>query len=80
MIEERYLHSATLLDSGEVLVAGGRNTSNQIYTAEVFDPMLESWRTVGRMRWPVTGHQAQLLPSGNVMIREEWVYLADSES
>jgi hypothetical protein len=38
----RYGHTATLLESGEVLVLGGANSE----TAELFDPATETWKTL----------------------------------
>jgi hypothetical protein len=45
----RSYHTATLLNDGRVLVAGGFNPDAgfQINSCEIYDPMLDTWTTVG---------------------------------
>lgn len=68
----RYNHTATLLNDGRVLIVGGQVRSrgrNQIFaTAEIFDPITESFSSTGSMSHPRHKHAAALLPSGNVLI------------
>src|SRR5437667_12850720 len=45
----RYLHIATLLPSGKVLVAGGSGISGVLTSAEIYDPALGTWTATGRM-------------------------------
>ena len=66
MMVRRYGHSATLLQNGKVLVAGG--TSNGLNTtdsAEIYDGF---WTTTGSMFTARTGQVAVLLPSGKVLV------------
>ncbi|WP_437624556.1 kelch repeat-containing protein [Sorangium sp. So ce1151] len=43
LLEPRTLHTATLLDSGEVLVVGGYHNTG-LRTTELYDPMADAWR------------------------------------
>jgi len=64
MAEARTYHTATLLPSGKVLVAGGDENS----TAEVYDPATASFSTIGGMEIGRSGHTATLLPNGSVLV------------
>jgi hypothetical protein len=57
-------HTATLLDDGRVLVAGGDASG----TAELFDPATETWTGTGALMTPRMGHSATLLPTGKVLV------------
>ncbi|HUP70257.1 MAG TPA: kelch repeat-containing protein [Acidimicrobiales bacterium] len=69
----RYLHSATVLADGRVLVAGGCDDVNKIddsftcdvvlATAEIFTPTLGTWSPTGRMHDARNDHRAILLDS-----------------
>jgi hypothetical protein len=67
-------HTATLLDNGKVLVAGGYTRgpySNQVtYTkaAELFDPVTGLWTPTGSLNAPHDGHTATLLANGEVLL------------
>jgi hypothetical protein len=60
-------HTATLLQSGQVLVAGGGNR-NFLATAELYDPTTESWSTTGSLAAERVFHTATILPSGKVLV------------
>ena len=60
-------HTATLLPSGEVLVAGGLGT-NYLPSAELYDPRTRSWRPVASMKKSRVGHTATLLTNGQVLV------------
>ncbi len=68
--EGRHAHTATLLPSGKVLVAGGGIAAHYISTAsaEVYDPATHSWSPAGTMSAARTAHTATLLPSGKVLV------------
>lgn len=66
-VPRRY-HSATLLNSGKVLVVGGYNGSNILNTATVYDPAANSWTSTGNMSRSRGLHTATLLASGKVLI------------
>jgi N-acetylneuraminic acid mutarotase len=66
---QRYQHTATLLPSGKVLVAGGFNSSFlTLNLAEVYDPATETWSGTGSLNIDRTGHTATLLPNGKVLV------------
>jgi hypothetical protein len=52
-----------------VLVAGGYNEAlAYIASAELYDPVTNSWSPAGTMGIGRTGHAAVLLPSGKVLV------------
>jgi hypothetical protein len=66
---ERFNHSATLLTSGRVLVAGGRgNRGEQLDSAELFDPTTNTFNAAGSMPAPRSGHSATGLADGRVLL------------
>jgi len=69
MSTARSNHTATLLNNGSVLVAGGYARSYiALKTAEIFDPLSGTWSPTDSMttaRWQAT---ATLLPSGVVLL------------
>ncbi|RYZ42868.1 MAG: tandem-95 repeat protein [Myxococcaceae bacterium] len=73
MATVRLNHTATLLTSGKVLVAGGNLTytsASTTYTrlAELFDPVTGTWKGVAALAVPRAQHTATLLPSGRVLV------------
>jgi WD40 repeat protein len=67
----RYLHTATLLPNGQVLVAGGGSgsTANAGSTAELYNPATGTWTPTGSMSEPhSSGALAGLLPNGQVLV------------
>src|SRR6266496_2370809 len=61
-------HTATLLSSGKVLVAGGQNGSGKLDRAELYDPVAGTWSSTGRLDVARRFHTATLLPSGKVLV------------
>jgi hypothetical protein len=78
MAEARSLHTATLLPSGEVLVAGGGDDNS---TAELYDPATGAFSITGGMEIGRSGHTATLLPNGSVLVAGGGVFagLASAE-
>lgn len=70
MSTNRYNHTATLLHSGKVLVAGGTNaTANALTSSELYDLNTRTWSpTLNPMTTARFNHTATLLPSGKVLV------------
>jgi len=69
MASDRYRHTATLLQGGKVLIAGGQNSVSVSNTAETYDPASNTFTaTAGKMTVPRDAHTATLLPGGKVLI------------
>jgi hypothetical protein len=68
MAASRYYHTATRLQDGAVLVAGGYNSSNSLASAERFDPATGLWSPAGSMSVARAAHTATLLPNGRVLV------------
>jgi hypothetical protein len=67
----RFNHTATLLQNGEVLVAGGISSSvtgTPLASAELFNPGTSSFVSVGPMTTAHANHTATLLSDGRVLI------------
>ena len=65
----RYFPTATLLPSGQVLLAGGIDSSGTMRsTAELYDPGTGTWTTTGSLSPPRYSHTATLLPNGKVLV------------
>lgn len=62
------LHTATLLPSGKVLVAGGRTNGLSIASTELYDPATNTWSLTGSLNTDRANHTATLLPSGKVLV------------
>src|SRR6266480_6569817 len=63
----RYVHTATLLPNGKVLVAGGDNGS-ALSSAELYDPVSGTWTATGSLGTARKNHTATLLASGKVLV------------
>lgn len=64
----RQLHTATLLQDGTVLIAGGLLAAGATTAAEVFDSNTETFTVVGSMTAARYKHTATLMPNGAVLI------------
>jgi hypothetical protein len=64
-----YLHTATLLTNGQVLVAGGCDETNPLVRAEVYNPATATWASLVSMSKARYGHTASLLIDGRVLTR-----------
>jgi hypothetical protein len=67
LITPRSLHTATLLNDGTVLIAGGSN-SYSIAAAEIYDPATNVFTVSGSLATARNGHTATLLSNGKVLI------------
>jgi len=61
-------HTATVLDSGKVLVVGGDSTHIQTDSADLYDPGTNTWSPAAAVIIPRAGHTATLLYSGKVLV------------
>ncbi len=72
MAAARSIHTATLLRDGRVLVAGGKVYSNfsetVLSSAEIYDPLSNSWSPAANMPLIRTAHAATLLMDGRVLL------------
>jgi Kelch motif/Galactose oxidase, central domain len=74
MLEPRSGHTATLLQDGKVLIAGGMRRNQDFYSsAELYDPAPSKFQATGAMTIPRVGHAAVLLRSGRVLVVGGWV-------
>jgi len=65
MREPRAAHCATLLQDGRILITGGMSG---IRTAEIFDPVTNTYLATGPMQTGRAGHTATLLANGKVLV------------
>jgi len=68
MHEPRKYHSATLLDDGKVLVAGGLRQSGSISSTELFDPTTGQFTRASDLIAGRFWHSATSLPDGTVLL------------
>lgn len=64
----RYSHTATLLSSGKVLIAGGRNSTYSFSKSELYDPSTGIFIQLSNMVYERYSHTATLLQNGKVLI------------
>ncbi len=75
MNEGRWLHTATLLQDGRVLIVGGRSTNCTgtcpnfaLNSAEIFDPATGNFTPTGALNISRHSHTATLLSDGRVLV------------
>jgi N-acetylneuraminic acid mutarotase len=72
MSDSRTQHTGTLLQDGRVLIVGGLTMTsggsvNRLASAELYDPVTNTWSTTGSMSVGRSGHATVLLPDGRVL-------------
>jgi outer membrane protein assembly factor BamB len=70
MTAARVWHTATLLNDGKVLIAGGQNRDGALASAELYDPSAETFTPTGKMAVVRSGQFATLFSSGKVLIAQ----------
>jgi N-acetylneuraminic acid mutarotase len=69
LITGREEHTATLLRTGNVLIAGGTDGRGKaLASAEIYDPATNRWRSAASMTTARLDHTATLLPGGKVLV------------
>jgi hypothetical protein len=63
----RAYHTSALLDNGQVLIVGGNNTEN-LASAELYDPTTGTFKATGTMTAKRTNHTMTPLPDRKVLI------------
>jgi N-acetylneuraminic acid mutarotase len=66
MLAPRDAHTATLLQTGLVLVAGGH--ALRLSSVELYDPASGTWTSAAALPEAFAGHGATLLPNGEVLV------------
>jgi hypothetical protein len=64
----RELHTATQLQNGLVLIAGGTDSGGTLRSAEIYDPVRGVFFPTGSMNSARENHTATLLNNGQVLI------------
>jgi len=64
----RYCHTATLLNNGKVLVAGGFGNTLELRSCEIYDPEANKWTVTASLNEARSEAASILLPNGNVFI------------
>ena len=64
----RNQHTATLLQNGKVLVAGGEGATGALASAELYDPATGIWTATGNLNTGREKDTATLLPNGKVLV------------
>jgi N-acetylneuraminic acid mutarotase len=75
MANQRYVHRASLLQDGRVLVTGGSGVTIHCMmrdTAEVYDPSFDEWAGVASMTVARSTHLSRTLPNGEVLVAGGW--------
>jgi hypothetical protein len=68
----RLLHTATLLDDGRVLIAGGQLESAGLASAMIYDPVSNAWSATGSMTSARRYHSAARIAGGKVLAAYGW--------
>lgn len=68
MTAARVWHTATRLNDGKVLIAGGQNRDGALASAELYDSSAKTFTPTGKMAVGRSGQFATLLGNGKVLV------------
>lgn len=68
MTTERYEHAATPLPKNQVLISGGYDNTNTFATAEIYNPLTQSFEQTGEMASPRRVFSSISLVHGEVLV------------
>ena len=71
MMQSRMSHSAVKLIDNTILVTGGMESvvmGDTLSSAEIYDPLQNSWSEVAKLTRARLGHRSTLLPDGRVLV------------
>ncbi len=68
MTHARIYQTETLLNNGTVLIAGGRDNSNDVFGTEVYDPVAKTFASSNGLNYVRFSHTATLLTDGTVLV------------
>ncbi|MDP6454136.1 MAG: kelch repeat-containing protein, partial [SAR202 cluster bacterium] len=68
MKARRFMHTATRMLDGRVLVAGGTEGYDSLPSVEIYEPVADQWSSVESMTDGRAGHTATLLKDGRVIV------------
>jgi hypothetical protein len=68
MTTARIEHTATLMPDGKVLIAGGKNATSVLSSAEIFDPATGLFTPTGDLGTARKGHTANALGDGRILL------------
>jgi uncharacterized repeat protein (TIGR01451 family) len=68
MTAARFGTTTTLLSNGKVLLAGGSNSGGVLNSAELYDPVADTFTATGNLNAARTGASATLLGTGKVLV------------
>jgi N-acetylneuraminic acid mutarotase len=68
LVAARYWHTATLLQNGKVLVAGGQNVSQILKSTELYDPVSRTWNRAADLNAFRSEHTATQMQNGKVLV------------
>lgn len=74
MQQERFFHTASLLNNGKVLVTCGAADTLGINSTELYDPSKELWTNAGHLIFGRMWHAASILNNGNVLVIGGLIY------